>query len=1537
VLVFVGALALALGDGLPGPGGASGGVPRAAAQSALAEEPTPQTDASVPAREVTMIGATPEEPGAPGSNETWGIGQAGEGAGASTVLVRYSSQTGWSLGPGFQDASGQPLQGFKLDQPQAVGGGAPSPLTGQMTPAGAGVLAGAVPLAGGKVRQVLLVRNPGGSFEETQPVPAEDEELKVGEVPLLKNGEVLFGAQRAPLMAPLDEAGGEAGALVVPVGEKGGVESGVLHWDGKHWTLETIEIPAASHEDFHVLAIGSSAPANAWLLAQLSSKASYPAGAVALFRRVREGEGVGAKWSWKPVALVPGEGDGKAHPLVVPVPEAPGEEPFTVSGAGEPPTVQSQILTVTGEGVWIDGERADLHARAPTTTTIFFKPEGAAGGRLEASWCELPAGAPSGTPPCDHELPEALPSGPSRSIAWANGTRFGERVITGLPEGVSLRLEGESFTPVLALGASSGADSDPGAERGAAFSGPREGWLGVSGLPIHLTREPAASKLAPWPVPFRHPLTAIAPQPGAPAGSLSSEALAVGDQGAVARFKPGRGWLPESLFGPGERVETPRLRAVAWPMPTRAYAVGDLGQMWLWRDETGLWERDPATPINFRGNLLGVAFDPNNPARGYAVGSAAVGQGGVLLRYGKTWTQEKICEPGVPQPCMPPEVADASFTAIAFAGSEAIVAYREQPNPRQNRFIGGLIVNDGSGWQIDPGAAAAIGAGAPEAVAGLPDGGAAFAASGPEGQRVYERESTGAPWQPTSTPLPGLGAGSLALFREGGALRAIASSGASNLSELPSPPPGFPPNLVPPFPLGASGPESGGVLRQTSTGWSDESHELNPAGEPAGNYVHHDLPYRPDPILAVLIDPTGTQGWAVGGEVNNSEPLLETADVERYPAEGIAPPGVASATVPTTASNATFAIGGDAQCAAPCADRARAGVGPDVWLSAALAHAGQIPGVRAFLYTGPGVSAGETSGLKTVAIPFAHELHRYAEILASSPLPTYAAISPQDLDARPESEGTESTFVQELAGLHGPLGSGPQAAGLPTAPSGRLGEGEPQSCVGTVGCEGAYYAIDSEGPAGTVRVIVLDDSRDVSPTQLAWLQGQLQDARKAPEPAIVVGAADLNAQIAAGDVQAGQVAAALVKPGGASAYFYDSPEENITKPLQVGGESIPTFGSGTLGYVDVLGEHHGDFHGASGFLLGEVDPAAAARNSRTERWPVTARLIPDIDELALEAKDGILLRRSEPALFDALARRPRAGGLATSGSQQSEVDPYIPIPSNCVGNGCATGLFPEYTFSSSRPDIGDFVAPNLASSDAHAVLQGPDGKPIHDPLSGLFCSYNAGTTIVTISAGGLSSSLPVTVQAGSVRQPCGTVPLKELPARQQQAAIPPPLAPAPAPAGPAPASAPSPVPPLPPAPAVIAPAPARPAPRTPPPFFLPPALAAPVLAFVPPPVPTPARPTPPSGTSAVTSPVEMAEHEEEEESATESVSNQALAYRAPEHEPSPAYILGIVLLAAFAGASLRRPRRGRRDIRVAPATISSMRAQRRTDPRRWRR
>jgi len=1475
--------ALATVGGLPG-----AAAPASAAPSAESpESTTPQADGSVPARQVTMIGATPEEPGAPGRYETWGLGELGV---SRHVLVRYHRNPGeegtWTLGPSLPS-------GFA---PVA------SPLAGEMTPKGTGVLLGS------QGHGVVLVRNPGGAFEETARVPTEGEVLGAGEEPLLKKeGEALYETGRSPLIVPLEE-NGEAGALVVPVdtGQNVGVEDQVLHWDGHKWTREPIEVPEKSKEAFRVLAIAASASANAWLLAQLASNPSYPAGAVALFRRSEEA----GHWSWKPVALEAGSGDEEAHPLTVPV-QGGTTEPFTVAGTGEPPTVKSQLLTVTSQGVWIDGERSDVHGPEPASTTLFFKPEGPGGGRVQASWCWLPAGT---TPACQHELPEALPSGYTRSFAWtSSGEPFGERVITGLREGVSLRLEGELFEPVLALGGGHDPEENPGSRLGAAFSTPTEGWLGQSLLPVHLssTGERALSKLTPWPVPFRSPLLAIAPQSQAPVGALSSAALAVGLNGAVARYKPGEGWLPESLFGPGQKVEKPQLRAVAWPTPTRAYAVGDRGEMWLWRAETGLWERDPATPPNLRANMVGVAFDPNDPARGYAVGTKEVGVGGVLLRYGKTWTEETA---------LPPQAQGAVFTSIAFAGSEAIVAYRKQPNPSSESFIGGLLVNDGSGWQVDEEAAGALGADVPKTVAGLSDGGAAVLAEG-EVSQLYERQSAGSSWQATSISPPGDGS-SLALFREGGTLRAvIAGGGAGNLNLEPPPPPGFPPNELNPIGSESVGPETPVVLRQTASGWSDESHELDPVKQPEGGYSPYwDVPYKPDPIEAVLVDPTGTQGWAVGGAIGRrGEERSQTSDIERYPADGVKPTGVSESAVPlnpkeVTPEPVTFAVGGHAECTNPCSDRARAGVGPQVWLTAALELARKI-GVRAFFYTGPSVTEGKIGGLeRTLPLPFKREFDRTASILASSGLSTHVVATPQDRDARPEREGTEASFLSELGGFLG-------------AP----GASKPSECVAGEECGAAYAQTE-----GGVRVIVLDDSAEVGEKQRGWLEGELTAAKASNEPAIVIGSADLNAQIAAGQVRAQKVAEVL-EADQASAYFYDSPEENVTRKLHWGEEKVPTFGSGTLGYEQVNRELRGDFHGASGILMAQVERGEPEPG--TNRVHVSARLIPVIGELALEAKGGTLLRRSEPALFAGLARRPRAGSLALNEFDESQVDPYIPIPSECVGKECPTGLFPEYTFTSSDKTKGQFVERNLEAPGL-AVKLGSDGKPISDEPkpgelvpkqeSGLFCAYFPGTTIVKISAGGLSAELPVTVEPGSVRQPCGTVPQKEHPIAQQQTAVPAPPAPAPTPAGPAPAAAPSPAPPPPPPPPLTPSTPVgAPAPPPPPPFVPLVAPSAPLLAFVPPPVPTPARPTPPTGTSAVTSPVEVAEREEEEEQAPESVSNQALAYRSPEHEPAPAYILGIVLLAALAGASIRRPRRSRRELRVAPATLSSMRSQRR--------
>ena len=150
-------------------------------------------------------------------------------------------------------------------------------------------------------------------------------------------------------------------------------------------------------------------------------------------------------------------------------------------------------------------------------------------------------------------------------------------------------------------------------------------------------------------------------------------------------------------------------------------------------------------------------------------------------------------------------------------------------------------------------------------------------------------------------------------------------------------------------------------------------------------------------------------------------------------------------------------------------------------------------------------------------------------------------------------------------------------------------------------------------------------------------------------------------------------AAETIVDGHASAYFYDAPEANIEVPLA--NSATPAFGSGTLGYGSAVNARRREFLGASGFLLVHVDVGARRADNRA---PVSARLIPNVGELALEGEQGTLLRRSQVASFGGLARRPRAGGRSSRGINVNEANLYIPIPENCVGSLCAHRIAPEY-------------------------------------------------------------------------------------------------------------------------------------------------------------------------------------------------------------------------------------------------------------------
>ena len=357
-------------------------------------------------------------------------------------------------------------------------------------------------------------------------------------------------------------------------------------------------------------------------------------------------------------------------------------------------------------------------------------------------------------------------------------------------------------------------------------------------------------------MPFRRPLTAIAPAPGEPVGVLSAEALAVGADGEAARYVPGQGWEPEFLLTASGKRATPTLRGVAWPEPGRAFAVGDGAAMWVWQKATGFWEPDPAEPPNLvRANFTGIAFDPGDPSRGYAVGKQ-----GLLLGYGRTWTQEQL-PAGIP--------AEANFTSIAFAGEEALATYKFPVNKNGvAAYTGGVLANDGSGWQVDQSAEAALGGAVPERVAGLPDGGSVIASeegvAAGEGA-VIEREGASAPWLPAPGGSPGYPA-ALAAIREGGQVRAIVSvakgQGGEDLGEdseqvFKQPPSGQAPLLSNPYPL----PGSGLLLRQTATGWRDEQHQGYPLQQAVEGQTGYDLPLRPDPVLALLTSPDGSQGW----------------------------------------------------------------------------------------------------------------------------------------------------------------------------------------------------------------------------------------------------------------------------------------------------------------------------------------------------------------------------------------------------------------------------------------------------------------------------------------------------------------------------------------------------------------------------------------------------------------------------------------------------------------------------------------------------
>ena len=230
---------------------------------------------------------------------------------------------------------------------------------------------------------------------------------------------------------------------------------------------------------------------------------------------------------------------------------------------------------------------------------------------------------------------------------------------------------------------------------------------------------------------------------------------------------------------------------------------------------------------------------------------------------------------------------------------------------------------------------------------------------------------------------------------------------------------------------------------------------------------------------------------------------MRTAAIFRFGSSaGAAPAAAGAQPVPMPAGPVRFAVAGNAQCEAACADLAPQSIGPDRTLAAALrTRRGDAGRQRA-----RAPCSTPATGSRPASAPA--DGARYAELLGAEPsLPVFPALGSNDA----ASGFGAGVFEAAFAGFPAPFGSGAAPAGISTA-----------GIPGAAPDPGArtHYAFDSSGPGGTVRVVVIDNSlgslaasdphQNPLEPQLPWLEAVLADARAEGIPAIVMGNRSLN-------------------------------------------------------------------------------------------------------------------------------------------------------------------------------------------------------------------------------------------------------------------------------------------------------------------------------------------------------------------------------------------------------------------------------------------
>ncbi len=965
---------------------------------------------------------------------------------------------------------------------------------------------------------------------------------------------------------------------------------------------------------------------------------------------------------------------------------------------GAPVQVTALALSSDADGVWIS---ATLQSTLDASETVvaLFDPST---GHVTGSWCGSAVLAESRGcgEPLDANHPATVPDA---AFSTAAGT-----VAVALPgENAQDSGSGPGFIDVYAYGQWTSVAA-PGFSQNLAsttsealFNGPQSGWLSGTYSLAQITSQAPTSPLAIWPQANANTLVSVA-LPPAGAGIGTSGALAVGLDGVALHYDASAGWLVDAVPVDARSAD---LLGVAFDGPDSAVAVGSFGTILDWNGSA--WSADPQSTEVTQYQLNAVAFASDG--EGWAVGD----EGTILHFDGTAWSPEQL------------DAADSGsdLSSVTVAGDSVYA------------LAGGDLIernSDGTWSRVDPSLLpASLASGALSLVSGLADGG--LVAAGPSLVLIKQNASSNLAY--SAQPIDGNPV-ALSAFRD----RSTGQVGAF-VSVAP------PAHLNPgesDFPAG-----DGELLKLTGSELLDLSESQYP-----NTTVPLDGAAEPDPVLAVAAALDGSAAWAVGGYAGTptasglgsdlpvqSRPTgWQTASIWRYDAGGSATaPSLQQAQVTINAlpGVVSFAFFSSPLCEDECAavDNAQ----PDVNLEGAAAEIAafaQQPGGPAFAVLG-GDAVGPIDGNLDGRVVDLANIQRYLSGLGSVPLyPVYGSLDGVSTDADPAQPWTQA-FAQEPA----PFGLGALPAGI-----------TPLSAGGSNDGVNLYYSFAVTQNGGTLMVIVLDNAAGSleasAPGQTAWLDGQLVAGRAAGLPMVVFCAEPLNSAATTGHASDADQVGALLADNGVLAVF-------TTSITSLGAGTNPTLDSMSMipGNAGPDAPQIPEYEGAS---LGYQNPSNNGVlwyfvSVDTNADTVNLQGIPVIQSLALEPLSGLTVPQSSTLSFAAVGERPAGTIPSNADSTGIGYENYVSIPAA----GCSSCVTPSYTFTSQIPGIGTFVQP--AGIGSLFPLLDANGNPIRSSKSGLFCAFNAGTTLVSVTSGLLTAQLPVTVESGEIGEPCGTV------------------------------------------------------------------------------------------------------------------------------------------------------------------------------------